>query len=196
MEQTDRRDTLIIVTADHSHVFTMSGYPTRGNPILGKVIANDPRGRPAKSFAVDSLGLPYTTLGYANGPGYTGASMEQPEGVKHFPHNAAGYKGIMKGRPDLTSVDTADHAFLCECTVPMLSETHGGEDVALYADGPYAHLFHGVLEQNVIFHVMVEAHGRTVDRPFVKSRYSGDRCDAVPPCGYLDPLIDRASSLP
>ena len=34
--------------------------------------------------AVDALGLPYTTLGYRNGPGYTGATAEQPEGPKHI----------------------------------------------------------------------------------------------------------------
>ena len=39
----------------------------------------------------------------------------------------------------------------------MPGETHGGEDVAVYARGPMSHLFHGVQEQNYIAHAMAYA---------------------------------------
>lgn len=48
--------------------------------------------------------------------------------------------------------DNKDFAF--PGAVPIPWETHGGEDVAIYAKGPMAHLFHGVQEQNYIAHVM------------------------------------------
>ena len=41
----------------------------------------------------------------------------------------------------------------------MIDETHGGEDVAIFAGGPWAHLFQGVHEQNYIYHVMRHALG-------------------------------------
>ncbi|OXA39645.1 Alkaline phosphatase, tissue-nonspecific isozyme [Folsomia candida] len=50
LEMTSEQDTLTIVTADHSHVMTISGYAQRGNPILGFSGISD----------VDDL--PYTTL--------------------------------------------------------------------------------------------------------------------------------------
>ncbi len=156
MDRTDARDTLIIVTADHSHTFTIAGYPKRGNPILGKVVE---AGRPTREYAQDALGEPYTTLGYVNGPGYSGSSITQAEGSKKFPHHGPGFHGITSGRPDLTNVDTTSPDYLQESAMPMESETHGGEDVAIYARGPQAHLVRGVMEQNVIYHIMAEALG-------------------------------------
>jgi alkaline phosphatase len=40
--------------------------------------------------------------------------------------------------------------------VPLGGETHGGEDVAIFASGPGAAAFHGELEQNAIFHIIVQ----------------------------------------
>jgi alkaline phosphatase len=158
-DRTDAGDTLLIVTADHGHVFTIGGYSTRGNDILGLAIENDHRGRSAEKPSLDAQGLPFTTLGYQNGPGYTGKSTEQPEGPKFHPHGARVFSGVTQGRPDLTEVDTADPDYLQEATVSLRRETHSGEDVAVYARGPGSHLFNGVQEQNYIYHAMLEALG-------------------------------------
>jgi alkaline phosphatase len=61
-EMTDPDDNLIIVTADHSHVFTIAGYPSRGNPILGLVKSVPQRDGDTLLEAKDLIGLPYTTL--------------------------------------------------------------------------------------------------------------------------------------
>jgi alkaline phosphatase len=159
LKRVDLRETLVVVTADHSHTFTFAGYPTRGNPILGLVRGNDERGDPAREPMLDASGKPYTTLGYSNGPGYTGASDQQAEGPKRFPHEPTKVKGITAGRPDLSRIDTADARYLQESGVPLGSETHGGEDVPLYAGGPGAHLFHGVQEQSYVYHAIAAALG-------------------------------------
>lgn len=137
---TDADETLIIVTADHSHTLAMSGYPQRGNPILGLVKEGD-------KLTLARDGKPYTTLGFANGPG----SVCKP---------AADGKWLCD-RPDLTNVDTTALGFLQQSLVPLGSETHGGEDVAIFAGGPGANLFSGTVEQNEIFHVMAQSLGLT-----------------------------------
>lgn len=126
---TDNQDTLILVTADHSHVFTIAGYQPRNNPILGKV--------PSGPYSRTGDGKPYTTLGYGNGPG----------------------AAVNQARDDISAVDTTALDYQQQATVPLGSETHGGEDVVIKADGPRAHLFRGTIEQNVIFHLAKYALG-------------------------------------
>ena len=139
LEKTHVEDTLIVVTADHSHTLTISGYPQRGNPILGKVIGPSRTTEGGDDITYDEKGKPYTTLSYANGPGYIDASR----------------------RPDLSDVNTEHPEYLQAATLPLRSETHAGEDVPIFAGGPRAALFHGVQEQNYIYHAMVEAFGWT-----------------------------------
>ena len=127
VDNVDLSETLILVTADHSHTMTISGYPRRGNPILGTVEME-----PGKPM-LDATGKPYTTLSYANGPGYR------------------------KQRPDLSDVDTQARNFQQLGTVPMLAETHAGEDVAAFATGANATAVRGVMEQNRLFNVMYDA---------------------------------------
>ncbi|MEO1027640.1 MAG: alkaline phosphatase [Pseudomonadota bacterium] len=134
MEMTSADDTLIIVTADHSHTLTIAGYPVRNNPILGKVVYT------TGTVATGSDQKPYTTLSYANGQG---ACQDSEECV----------------RQDLSEIDTTTPNYRQQATVPMGSETHAGEDVAVFARGPGAPLVSGVMEQNEIFHIMGHASG-------------------------------------
>jgi len=158
-ERTKPEETLIVVTADHSHTLTISGYPRRGNPILGLVVGSSGEAAPSPSPALDLAGHPYTTLGYANGPGAAGASDVQPEGPKHFPHFAKSASAAKDGRPDLAKVKTDDPSYLQEVAIPLGSETHGGEDVPIYAGGPGAALFHGAREQNFVYHAIAASLG-------------------------------------
>lgn len=130
----DLKDTLIIVTADHSHVFTIAGYPARGNNILGLTRDVDAQGNPSDEPSLDSNKKPYTTLGYANGPGYKSGE-----------------------RADLKQEDVTDSDYKQEATVPLSNETHGGEDVAIFATGAGSSLVSGSMEQNWLFFVMAEA---------------------------------------
>lgn len=144
LAKVDLNDTLIIVTADHGHTLTMAGYAQLGNPILGIVVVPQPNGDPVGDEAPykASDGKPYTTLGYANGPGSTY-------------HGS----GDHSERPALTMEMALDPDFRQQSLVPLRSETHGGQDVAIFAGGPDAYLFDGVVEENYIFHVINHALG-------------------------------------
>jgi alkaline phosphatase len=154
-EATAGTGTLVLVTADHAHTLAFSGYSRRGNDILGKAVGSV-REENTPDYAKDAMGLPYTTLSYANGPGYQGASDRQPEGPKRFPHIVANARPSA-GRAPLTRVDTTDPDYLQEATLPAASETHGGDDVGVWADGPGARAVHGSIEQNEIFHQLLQS---------------------------------------
>jgi alkaline phosphatase len=135
VDHTDPKETLILVTADHSHVFTIAGYPQRGNDILGLVVppkGSGEDGGDGVSPLLAADGKPYTTLGYANGPG-----------------------AVRGERPVPATGVTATQQSL----VPTGIETHGGEDVALFATGPGASRARGVIEQNVIYSIIRKALG-------------------------------------
>jgi len=126
LDLVDLEQTLILVTADHSHTLTINGYPQRGNPILGKVRA------PGGKLLKDSNGKPYTTLAYANGPGY------RPD------------------LQDLTDIDTTAPEYQQHAGVPLPIETHAGEDVAAYAIGVGSEKLSGVVEQNQLYDVLAD----------------------------------------
>ncbi|KAL8591147.1 hypothetical protein ACOMHN_049929 [Nucella lapillus] len=83
----------------------------------------------------DEAGKNFTTLLYGDGPGY----RQQLQ------------------RVSVTNAESSDPDYKQESAVPMTSASHGGEDVTIFAQGPMAHLFHGVQEETFIAHVMAYA---------------------------------------
>ncbi len=142
LDNVDLEETLVLVTADHSHVFTMGGYPTRGNPILGLVVMNDRSGEPKPHPELADDGQPYTTLMYANGPG---AVRDMPR-----PHPELGIDAVAQSLVPVKFTYPTSVSY---------DETHGGEDVALYGIGAGAEHVGGIIEQNRIFDIMMEAYG-------------------------------------
>ena len=134
LSKVNLNETLIVVTADHSHTFTMAGYPARGNNILGLVREVDSKGMIEEKPKTDRNQMPFTTLGYANGRGYVGGT-----------------------RAELSQESVLNPDYKQEAAIPLSDETHGGEDVAIFATGAGSPLIQGAMEQNWIFYAMREA---------------------------------------
>ncbi|XP_026752907.2 membrane-bound alkaline phosphatase-like [Galleria mellonella] len=128
-EMTNEEDTLIVVSSDHAHTMTVAGYPSRGNDILGLVDTTN-----------GDDGIPYTTISYANGKA---------------PSIGADGKRVDVSLHQMFTSRNPDYSY--PSLVPLDSETHGGEDVAVFASGPWQHLFTSSYEQNVIPHLMAYA---------------------------------------
>jgi len=143
-ELTSEEDTLIIVTADHEHAIAFNGYCGRGSPITGLCYDVDNEGvKHADEPVLYDDGKPATVIMFLNGPG--AIVKEQEDGS---------YSG---SRADVSQAEATDPEYIQQAIVPKSSETHSGEDVAIYARGPFAHLIDGTVEQNYIFHVMHHA---------------------------------------
>lgn len=90
-----------------------------------------------KAPATGNDGIPHMILSYANGPS-----------AENY------YKAETKERIDPTTLITGSSDDEFPAGVPLDSETHGGDDVLVYASGPWSHLFTGVYEQSTIPHMM------------------------------------------
>ncbi|KAH8363459.1 hypothetical protein KR084_010652 [Drosophila pseudotakahashii] len=135
VNNTDPEETLILVTADHSHAVTFNGYALRGADILGAANShekNDP--------------MVYETISYANGPGYWDHLANDSR-----PQNSSNMWMPLK---QFTEEERAAPTYRHLATVPRKDETHGGEDVAVFAYGPGSSLIRGVFEQNYLAYVM------------------------------------------
>ncbi|XP_075167764.1 membrane-bound alkaline phosphatase-like [Haematobia irritans] len=124
---TNPNDTLIVVSSDHAHPLSIAGFPGRGNDILG-----------LGETLGDANGVKYATLNYAVGP-------EQ-------------YLDANGNRLDLTGMMGEENPLAYHPSyIHSQIGNHGGDDVGVYASGPYEHLFRGVLQQNTLPHLMAYA---------------------------------------
>uniref|UniRef100_A0A1B0GP70 alkaline phosphatase n=1 Tax=Phlebotomus papatasi TaxID=29031 RepID=A0A1B0GP70_PHLPP len=78
--------------------------------------------------------MPFTIMSYANGRGYYNTYNEQGD-------QRLNISGLY---------DFSDPEMRYFATVPLNTESHGGDDVGVYASGPWAHLFVGQYEQNIL----------------------------------------------
>ncbi len=156
----DLKDSLILVTADHSHVFNLAGYPLRPQhdlPYPTRPPATEtPHDVPGNLFGVswfidgtgravvarDAFGQPYTALVYGNGPGYRFGQRTDP-----FRDPRWGIFGRKVSGPNHPN-------YMQETAVPLFTETHGGEDVAIWAIGVGSSDVHGSVDNTFVFDVL------------------------------------------
>lgn len=138
LDMTSESDTLIVITADHSHTLMFGGNGVRGAPVFGLDQDSD-----GTTLAAD--GKPFSSLIYGNGEGF----QKGGEGYDTFLQFM-----MPQTRADLTGVDLAESGMLLQSAAPLSSETHGAEDVMIYARGPMSHLIHKTHDNSYIPYMM------------------------------------------
>merc|ERR1712179_627265 len=68
-----------------------------------------------------------------------------------------GKKNVREDLRKLGSEAMKSYDYFQQSSAPVVSETHGGEDVAIVASGPWSHLYTGIHEQTYVAFVMMKA---------------------------------------
>jgi len=126
-------NTLIVVTADHDHTMAFNGYGKRGTDPLG-LNMNIVTGAPN----TDVNGNSYSTLVFGNGSN----------------------RVAVRGPLDAATVTNKD--YLQEVAIRRGgpgSETHGGGDVMLFAEGAGSKTFKGTIDNTKVFGLVKSAAG-------------------------------------
>merc|ERR1719347_1413256 len=113
---------------------SISGYQERGQDITG-VVGNQQADDHTE----------FMILNYGNGEGFEHLSVETDE--------IYGNCTVVRKDPTVDP-DYKTFGFKYPSPVPLGSESHGGDDVGIYAIGPFSHLFKSVHEQSYIAYVM------------------------------------------
>ncbi|KAH8401553.1 hypothetical protein KR009_006465 [Drosophila setifemur] len=143
---TDPEETLIVVTSDHAHPLTIAGYPGRGTPILG-----------LNQDDTDVNGVKYATLNYAVGLEQYLDAQGQRIDLTDKINEEGGFGGCTFDFIYLLILIVLPAGFIHPSYIHGNIGVHAGEDVGVFATGPQAHLFSGVLQQSTIPHLMAYA---------------------------------------
>uniref|UniRef100_A0A0K0FMV5 alkaline phosphatase n=1 Tax=Strongyloides venezuelensis TaxID=75913 RepID=A0A0K0FMV5_STRVS len=117
-------DTLIIVTADHSHPLNFNGFPTRKKSVLGANMAD------FSKITAPSDNKTMPNLMFTSGRGFNTMFSKDP--------NTGAYI-----RNNLTDENFRDPNFLVPSCILSKYGSHGGEDVSSFSTGPLSYIFSG-----------------------------------------------------
>lgn len=149
-------DILIIVIVDYLYMLNFVGYLVCGNLILGKVKDKGGEDGVGKlDYVLDGIGQLYIMLSYVNGLGYIGSSNQQLVGLKCYLYNLSSFE-LVNGCLNLCEVDIEYLDYMQEVLVLMKFELYGGEDVGIWVCGLGSKVIRGMLEQNVIYYMIVQ----------------------------------------